>query len=105
MARRLSTTAAVRVRHAGRRSGSVWRVLGGGGAGDGEEGVGEHRERDVPVPAVVAAHLVLVEPGLPLGGLEAFLDGPPGAGDPGQLAQRGTGGAVAGVVGEVGRVR
>src|SRR5215469_18382437 len=33
---------------------------------DGEEGGGEHREGDVPVPAVVGAHLVI---GQPAGGL------------------------------------
>lgn len=41
---------------------------------DGEVGVSEHREGDVPVPGVVAADLVVVEPDLGLGGLEAVLD-------------------------------
>jgi hypothetical protein len=31
------------------------------GGGDGQEGVGEHGQGDVPVPAVVAADLILVE--------------------------------------------
>ena len=61
----------------------------------------EHRQRDVAVPAVVAPDLVLVQADLALGGLEGLLDGPAGAGDAGQLAQRGGGPAVAQVVGAV----
>ena len=39
--------------------------------------MGQHGQRDVPVPGVVAADLVLVEAGFGLGGLEAFLNRPP----------------------------
>lgn len=52
-----------------------------GGGGDGQEGVGEHREGDVSVPGVVPADLVLVQADLALGGLEGLLDGPAGPGD------------------------
>jgi hypothetical protein len=43
----------------------------------------------VGVPGPPGADLVVVEPGFVLRGLEALLDGPAGAGDPDQLAQRG----------------
>ena len=66
--------------------------------------MGEHRQGDVSVPAVVAADLVLVQADLALGALEGLLDRPAGAGDPDQLAQRGAVGAVAQVVGQVGGV-
>jgi hypothetical protein len=41
----------------------------------------------VPVPGVIAADLVVVQAGLVLGGLEAFLDCPPGAGHPDQFGE------------------
>ena len=66
-------------------------------AGGGEVGGGEHGQGDVGVPGPVVADLVLVEPGLVLGRLEAFLDRPPGPGDPDQLPQRGRGGSGAAV--------
>lgn len=49
--------------------------------GDGEEGMGEHGQGDVPVPGMPFADPVVVQAALVLGGLEAFLDRPPGAGD------------------------
>src|SRR5262245_23581635 len=51
---------------------------------DGEDGVGEHDEGGVAVPGGPFPDLVLVEADLALAGLEAFLDAPPGAGDPDQ---------------------
>src|SRR3954468_9316528 len=45
-------------------------------ADHGQHGEGEHHQRDVPVPAVPAAGLVVIEPELVLGGLEAVLDRP-----------------------------
>ena len=42
----------------------------------GHHGESEHDERDVPVPAVPGAGLVVGEPELRLGGLERVLDGP-----------------------------
>ena len=51
----------------------------------------QHGEGDVPVPGVVAADLVLVEADLVLGGLEAFLDRPAGAGDADQVLVGGSG--------------
>jgi len=50
---------------------------GFGGAGGDQERGGEHGQRDVGVPGVVAADLVLVQADLPLGGLERFLSAPP----------------------------
>src|ERR671910_137260 len=41
-----------------------------------QEGERQHRQGDVPVPAVPAAHLVAVQPDLLLGRLEALLDRP-----------------------------
>src|SRR5215208_1755889 len=45
-------------------------------ADDRQHGEGQHDERDVPVPAVPGAGLVVVEAELVLGGLEAVLDCP-----------------------------
>jgi hypothetical protein len=55
--------------------------------------VGEHREGDVPVPGVVAADLVVIEPDFGFGGLETFFDRPAGAGDPNQVVVTGSVGA------------
>lgn len=74
------------------------------GPGDGREGVGEHREGDVPVPAGVLTDLVVVQAGLALGGLEGLLDRPPGAGDAHQIGQAHALGSVAEVVRQLGRV-
>jgi hypothetical protein len=63
-----------------------------------KEGKREHGQGGLPVPGVVAADLIVVQAGLVLGGLEAFLDRPPGAGHGDQLGQ---GGAGRGVTGEV----
>src|SRR6187431_1131105 len=41
-----------------------------------QQGEGQHHQRDVAVPAVPAAGLVVVEAELVLGGLEAVLDRP-----------------------------
>lgn len=68
----------------------------------GKVGVGEHRSGDVAVPGVVAADLVLVEPDLVLRGLEALLDGLPGAGDPDEAFIAGAWRAGAQVVGQFG---
>jgi hypothetical protein len=45
-----------------------------------QEGERQHRQSDVPVPAVPAAHLIAVQP--LLGRLEALLDRPAPTGDP-----------------------
>lgn len=47
---------------------------------DGEEGLRQERQGDVPVPAIPAAHLVVGQAGLAFGDLEAFLDRPAGPG-------------------------
>ena len=50
-------------RPAARRAGGTVRGVGG----DGQEGVGEHREGDMAVPGAVAADLIMVQAGLVLG--------------------------------------
>ena len=70
----------------------------------GQSGQGEHGQGDVGVPAPVAADLVVIQTGLVLGLLEAFLDVPARPGGPGQVEQGGAAGAVADVVGDLGRV-
>ena len=72
-----------------------------GPAGGGEEGVGEHGEGDVPVPAGVTADLVLVEAALVLRGLEAFFDLPAASGDPGQVGEGGVQRSAGQEVGDV----
>ena len=42
----------------------------------GHHSKGEHDERDMPVPAVPGARLVVIEPEFVLGGFEAVFDGP-----------------------------
>jgi len=64
----------------------------------GQSGQGEHGQGDVGVPGPVAADLVVVQTGLVLGLLEAFLDVPARPGGPGQVEQGGAAGAVADVV-------
>src|ERR1022692_4892607 len=56
--------------------------------GHGEERVGEHRQRDVPVPGIPFADLIVVQAGLVLSLGEAVLDRPPRAGQGDQLGQR-----------------
>jgi len=71
----------------GIRSSMVWGATfsAGLGGGDGEEGVGQHGQGDVSVPAVVAADLVLVQADLAFGALEGLLDRPAGTSDPDQF--------------------
>lgn len=61
---------------------------------DAQQGMGEHRQGDMPAPAGVAADLVVIASGLALRGLEALLDRPPGPGDGDQLGQRDPGRAT-----------
>jgi len=68
--------------------------------GDGQKGVGEHREGDVSIPGVVFADLVLVEPDLVLSGAETFLDGPAGAGYVHEFTESGMTRVVTMVVGK-----
>jgi hypothetical protein len=53
-----------------------------GRGGDCEQGQGQHREGDPPVPGGPGADLVLVQPGQALACLEILLSGPPPSGDP-----------------------
>src|SRR5215831_5927609 len=76
----------------------------GRGGGDGEPGVSEHGEGDVPVPGMPEADLVVVEADLVLGRLEALLDRPANADDGDQHVQRSVGLGVADEVGELGGV-
>ena len=64
-------------------------VVGEGGPGNGEPGQGEHGEGDVAVPGLIEPHLVMIQGGLVLGGLEALLHGPAGPGDPDKPGERG----------------
>ena len=48
------------------------------------------------IPGVVAADLVMVQAGLVLGGLEAFLNRPPGPAHPDQLSECDAGRGMAG---------
>ena len=61
----------------------------------------EHGEGDVPVPGVVAADLVVVQAGLVLGSLEAFLDGPARAGHADELLVGGPVRGAAQIVGQL----
>src|SRR3954468_14442387 len=45
-------------------------------ADDRQHGKGQHDQRDVPVPSMPGAGLVVVQPELVLGGLEGILDRP-----------------------------
>ena len=56
-------------------------VIAFGRGGDGEEGVGEHREGGPAVPRCPAADLMFVEAGQSLAGLERLLDRPAAAGN------------------------
>lgn len=58
----------------------------------------------MPVPAAILPHLVVVKSGFAFGGLEGFLDGPAGPGEPGQLDQGDVLGCVADEVRQVGGV-
>jgi hypothetical protein len=80
-------------------------LFASGRLGDGEQGVGDHRERDVGVPGPPGPGLGLVEPADVFGLLEALLDLPPCSGDPGQVGQAGPAGPVGDVVGDLRRVR
>jgi|SRR5450755_744109 hypothetical protein len=68
------------------RRGLCWR----------EPGQGEHGQGDVGVPGTPGADLVVVQPGLALGLLEALLDVPAAARDRGQAGGAGAAGPVAG---------
>ncbi|MDT7746038.1 MAG: hypothetical protein QOE59_5116 [Actinomycetota bacterium] len=70
------------------------------------EGVREHRQGDVAIPAAVAADLVVIQSDLVLRGLEGLLDRPADPGDPRELTQRGVargGGEVEGDVAGIGQ--
>src|SRR3954449_863291 len=67
-----------------------------------QQGEGQHHQRDVAVPAVPAAGLVVVEPELGLGGLERVLDRPAPTLDADQHLERGAGRAPGGEVGQAG---
>src|SRR6266481_692821 len=56
------------------------------------------------MPAMPTARLAMIEPGLALGGLEAFLDGPAQAGDSGELPQVGRVGTEGDVIGSLFRL-
>ena len=57
-------------------------------AQDGEIGMGQHGECDMAMPTDPAAHFVMIQANLALGGLEAGLDRPAPTGDLHQIGQR-----------------
>lgn len=69
--------------------------------GDGEEGLGEHREGGPAVPRGPAPDLVLIKSGEALGGLEALFDAPALSGDADQRRHRRRSRTPAAVVGEL----
>ena len=77
----------------------------GGGSGLGadrrQERLGDQDQGHVPIPAIPATNLVVVQADLVLGGLEAFLDRPADPRHPDQLGQAGTGRAETGVEGQL----
>ena len=79
-----------------------WWVAGVFGHGrHHQEGMGEHRQRDPPVPGAPAAHLMLVQATQALTSLQALLDGPAPARDPHQDGQGRRAGRVAAVEGQL----
>ena len=66
--------------------------------------MGEHGQGDVAVSGMPFADLVVVQAALVFGGLEAFLDCPPGAGDGHDLFPLDRGGVKTQVVGDIGGV-
>ena len=68
---------------------------------DGEEGQGQHGERDVSVPGGPGADLVLVQSNLTLGRLEAGFDGPPCSGNTHQRADGRVFGGEGQVIGQL----
>ena len=60
-----------------------------------------HGQGDVPVPGAVLPDLVVIERGLILGGLEAFLDRPPCPGHLDRAGEAGRAGRPAQVIGEL----
>ena len=77
----------------------------GGGSGLGadrrQERLGDQHQGHMPIPAIPATNLVVVQADLVLGGLEAFLDRPADPRHPDQLGQAGTGRAETGVEGQL----
>src|SRR5438067_6563132 len=71
--------------------GFCWRGLSVVGGANCQDGEGGQRKGGEPVPGVPTADLVLVEPDLAFGGLEALFDGPP---DPGNAHEGGQGGRL-----------
>jgi len=69
-----------------------------------QPGQGEHGQGDVGIPGPPGADLVVIQPGLTLGLLEAFLYMPAAPGDPGQVGGAGPAWPVAGVAGDLSRV-
>jgi hypothetical protein len=79
---------------------SVWGWRRVGPATDGRQhGEGQHDQRDVAMPTVPGAALVMVEAELVLGGLEGVLDGPALPFNRSQRRDRGSGRAPGGEVG------
>jgi hypothetical protein len=67
-------------------------------------GPSEQGQGDVAIPGGVATHLVLVQPDLSLGLLEAFLNRPASPDDPHYLGHRGVHRALHPIVGQLARI-
>jgi hypothetical protein len=99
-----------------RRISGILNAIGANATGDcpllgsecdahcGQEGQGQHRQGDVPVPAVPTTDLIAIQADLLLGRFEAFLDFPPLTGHAGQRHQTRVGRTEDNVVGEFVRV-
>jgi hypothetical protein len=70
----------------------------------GQPGQGGHGQGDVGIPGPPGPDLVVIQPGLVLGLLEALLHVAARAGDPGQVNESGAAGSVADVVGDLGGI-
>jgi hypothetical protein len=71
----------------GPAAGARFRRGPAAGSADGQPGGGAHGQRDVAIPGDMLTGLIVVQAGLVLGCLEAFLDRPPGPGHPGEAGE------------------
>src|SRR6266568_5052724 len=67
----------------------------------GQPGMGHHRERDVAIPAVPEAHFILIQARLPFGLFNALLNRITGRGHAHQRLQRGFGGSIGQIIGQL----
>ena len=80
----------------------VWLLLRALDLQHREEGLRQHTERDVPIPALPRAHLILVEADLVFAHLKTLLDCPACTDDEHHLLQGGSGGSKHQHIGQLG---